>query len=59
MIILKGVLRSLRLKKLNRIVHAQLNINSMRNKPCLSPYGIAGNVDVFMTSETKFDDTFS
>ena len=59
MIILKGLLRSLRLKKLNGIVLAHLNINSMRNKPGLSPYGIAANVDVFMISETKFDDTFS
>ena len=51
-------LSSLRRKNLNRVILAQLNINSIRNKFDLLAKGIKGMVDVLMISETKFDETF-
>ena len=49
---------SLRRKNLNRVILAQLNINSIRNKFDLLAEGIKGKVDVLMISETKIDETF-
>ena len=49
---------SLRRKNLNRVILAQLNINSIRNKFNLLAEGIKGKVDVLMISETKIDETF-
>ena len=49
---------SLRRKNLNRIILAQLNINSIRNKFDLLAEEIKGKVDVLMISETKIDKTF-
>ena len=51
-------LSSLRRKNLNRVILAQLNINSIRNKFDLLAKGIKGMVDVLMVSETKIDETF-
>ena len=49
---------SLRRKNLNRVILAQLNINSIRNNFNLLAEGIKGKVDVLMISETKIDETF-
>ena len=49
---------SLRRKNLNRVILAQLNINSIRNKFNLLAEDIKGKVDVLMISETKIDETF-
>ena len=54
----KYYLRSLPRKNLNRVILAQLNINSIRNKFDLLFEGIKGKVDVLMISETKIDETF-
>ena len=51
-------LSSLRKKNLNRLILAQFNINSMRNKFDQLVNGIKGNIDVLMISETKLDDSF-
>ena len=49
---------SLRRKSLNRVILAQLTINSIRNKFNLLAEGIKGKVDVLIISETKIDETF-
>ena len=51
-------LQDVRIKNLNRIVLAHLNINSLRNKFDLFKDQIKGNVDVLVISETKLDDSF-
>ena len=51
-------LRDVRIKNLNRIVLAHLNINSLRNKFDLLTDQIKGNVDVLVISETRLDDSF-
>ena len=51
-------LKDVRIKNLNRIVLAHLNINSLRNKFDLLIDQIKGNVDVLVISETKLDDSF-
>ena len=45
-------------ENLNRVIRAQLNINSIQSKFDLLAEGIKGKVDVFMMSETKIDETF-
>ena len=51
-------LKDVRIKNLNRIVLAHLNISSLRNKFDLLTDQIKGNVDVLVISETKLDDSF-
>ena len=51
-------LKDVRIKNLNRIILAHLNINSVRNKFDLLVDQIKGNVDVLVISETKLDDSF-
>ena len=47
----------MRLKNV-RVLIAHLNINSIRNKFELLADGINKNLDIFMISETKLDETF-
>ena len=54
----KYYLSSLRRKNLNRVILAQLNINSIRNKFDLIAEWRKGKVDVLMISETKIDESF-
>ena len=54
----KYYLSSLRRKNLNRVMLAQFNINSIRNKFDLLAEGIKGRVDALMISETKIGETF-
>ena len=50
--------KSLRTSNLHRIIIAQININSIRNKFKALVNGVRGNVDILMISETKIDDSF-
>ena len=51
-------MKEVRLKNLNRIVLAHLNINSLRNKFDALVKQVSGNVDVLFLSETKIDESF-
>ena len=52
------ILRDLRVKNTNRIVIASLNINSIPNKFDALKTIIPGNIDIFVLTETKLDDSF-
>ena len=52
------VLIDIRKSNVNKLVFCQLNINSLRNKFDMLSELIKGFVDVFMTSETKLEDSF-
>ena len=49
---------SVRLKNVNRLICAQLNINSIRNKFNSLVDIINNNIDILMISETKLDPSF-
>ena len=46
-------------KNINRLIFAQLNINSLRNKFESLQHIINKNIDVLLISETKIDSYFS
>ena len=46
-------LKSLCMANVNRIIIAQININSIRDRSDALVSGIKGNVDILMISETK------
>ena len=48
----------MRKRNLNRLLFAHININSIRNKFDQLVAGIKNNIDVFMISETKLDNSF-
>ena len=53
-----NILKSTRLKNPNRLIIAQLNINSLRNKfDSLAPM-LHNNLDILLVSETKIDSSF-
>ena len=52
------ILKNLRLKNVNRLICAQLNINSIRNKFDSLINLINNNIDILMISETKLDPSF-
>ena len=52
------VLKSIRQKHSNRLVIAQLNINSIRNKFTSLLNMIKDNIDILLISETKIDSSF-
>ena len=51
-------LKEVRLKNLNRIFLARLNINSLRNTFDPLVEQVSGNVDVLVLSARKIDDSF-
>ena len=51
-------LKHLRLKNLNTLIIAHLNINSIREKFEQISFIIRDNVDILAVGETKLDDTF-
>ena len=51
-------LKLLREENLNRIIFAQININSVRNKFQFLASKIISNVDAWLVSETKLDHSF-
>ena len=48
----------MRIKNHNRIIVANLNINSIRNKFDALKTIIPGNIDIFVITETKLDASF-
>ena len=54
----KEILKNLKLKNVNRLICAQLNINSKRNKFISLVNIINNNTDILMISETKLDPSF-
>ena len=51
-------LKTLRLSKVDCIIVAQINVNSIRNKFDALMTGIQNKVVILLTSETKLDETF-
>ena len=51
-------LKALRLKNVNKLIIAHLNINSLRNKFKFLIFLIEDDIDVLMISETKLDEIF-
>ena len=51
-------MENIRRKNINRLIFAQLNINSLRNKFESLQHIINKNVDVLLISETKIDSSF-
>ena len=43
----------------HRLISAQINMNSIRNKFDALVSGIRGNINILMISETKLDESFS
>ena len=48
----------MRRKILNRLIIAQLNINSIRNKFQFLEKEVCANLDILLTLESKLDDSF-
>ena len=55
---LGDTLKALRLSNVDRIIVAQINVNSIRNKFDALIAGIQNKVDILLISETKLDETF-
>ena len=54
----KEILKNIKLKNANKIVFGHLNVNSLQNKfQCLKDV-IGQNIDIFLVSETKLNDSF-
>ena len=53
------MLKNLRLKNINRLICAQLNIRSVKNKFDSLVDIVRNNIDVLMISETKTGSIFS
>ena len=54
----KRTLKKIRVSNINRLVLGHLNINSLRTKFDFLCEQSKGYIDVFMTSESKLDDSF-
>ena len=53
-----SVLKNLRVKNLNRIIIAHININSIRNKFDTLTDLVTAKIDILLLSETKINDSF-
>ena len=53
------ILKSLRKKNLNKLIIAQLNVNSIRNKLDALVNIIQRTIDILVVTETKLDETFT
>ena len=51
-------MKTFRVRNINRIIIADINVNSIRNKIYLLSEGVRGNIDILMVLETKMDGTF-
>lgn len=51
-------LQELRVKNINRVIFAHININSLRNKVDLLADLVRNKIDVLLITETKLDDSF-
>ena len=54
----RKALENIRLKNISRLIFAQFNIKSLRNKFDTLQYVIDKNIDVLFISETKIDSLF-
>ena len=54
----KNDLKKIRIKNPNRLIIAQININSLRNKFDIFVQMLSNNVDLLLISETKIDASF-
>ena len=52
------LLKNMKDTNVDRIIIAHLNINSIRNKFDALKTMIADNIDIFLMSETKLDESF-
>ena len=53
------LLNSIRVKNINNIIVAYLNINTFKNKYDFLEILISENIDVMIIGETKLDDSYS
>ena len=53
-----SIINKLRIENANRIIIAQLNINSIRNKIDMLSTIVRNKIDILCITETKLDDTF-
>ena len=51
-------MKSIHQENTNKLLFANININSRRNKFSLLVDQVKGNINVLMISETKIDDSF-
>ena len=51
-------MKNIRLRNVNNIIIAQININSNRNKFDLLSHYVCSNIDISITTETKLDQSF-
>ena len=54
----QSFLKDIRINNVNRLIIGQLNINSLGSKFEQLSTMINGNIDIFMISKTKLDETF-
>ena len=54
----KQILKNIRNSNVNKLTFGHLNINSLRNKFDQLTEIVKGFVDIFLTSESKLDDSF-
>ena len=52
-------LKDIRTKNQDRVIIGHLNVNSIRNKIEFLSNLVQGNIDIFLVSETKIDDSFT
>ena len=52
------ILKDLRAKNQDRVIIGHLNVNSIRNKLEMLSNLVKSNIDIFLVSETKIDDSF-
>ena len=53
-----SILKNLRVKNINRIIIAHININSIRNKCATLSDLVTGKIDILLVSATKINDSF-
>ena len=54
----KSSICNLKLRNINRLIHGQINFDSIRNRFELLFSLVSNNIDLLQISETKFDNTF-
>ena len=54
----RSILGSLKLRKMNRLIFVQINVNFIRNEFELLFSLVSSNIDLLLISETKIDNTF-
>ena len=54
----QSFLKDIRINNIKRLIIGQLNFHSLRNKLEQLSSMINGNIDIFMITETKLDETF-